>query len=111
MYQISQLLWILFGLLGQVIFSYRFILQWWASEKAKQSVIPNSFWTLSIIGSLILSTYAIYRKDPVFIVGQLPSVFIYSRNIYLNRQHKLKTPEDIEEDKKESIQSVYSPID
>lgn len=83
-----HLLWILFGLFGQALFSYRFIIQWLASEKAKQSVIPPSFWLFSIAGSLILSTYAIYRKDPVFIVGQLPSVFIYSRNIYLNKQAK-----------------------
>lgn len=82
---ISHLLWILFGLIGQAVFSYRFIIQWWASEKAKKTVIPPSFWILSIIGSIILSTYAIYRKDPVFIVGQLPSVFVYSRNIYLNK--------------------------
>lgn len=88
MSHVSQHLWIIFGLIGQAVFSYRFLLQWWASEKAKKSVIPPSFWILSIIGSLILSTYAIYRKDPVFIAGQLPSVFIYSRNIYLNKFSK-----------------------
>lgn len=97
MHHASPLLWILFGLIGQIIFSFRFIIQWWVSEKAKKSVIPPSFWILSIVGSLILSTYAIYRKDPVFIVGQLPSVFIYSRNIYLNRQGKLKPSQDIVE--------------
>lgn len=91
----QHLLWILFGLIGQAIFSLRFILQWWESEKAKKSIIPASFWILSIIGSLILSTYAIYRRDPVFIVGQLPSVFIYSRNIYLNRQSKLESYKEI----------------
>lgn len=95
MHHASPLLWILFGLIGQIIFSFRFIIQWWASEKAKKSVIPPSFWILSIVGSLILSTYAIYRKDPVFIVGQLPSVFIYSRNIYLNRLGKLEPSQDI----------------
>lgn len=72
------------------MFSMRFILQWWASEKAKQTVIPQSFWIYSILGSLVLSIYAIYRKDPVFILGQLPSVFIYFRNIILNKRNAKK---------------------
>lgn len=81
---IAEMVWVAFGFLGQGAFSARFIIQWWASEKARKTVIPVSFWTLSIIGSLILSIYAIYRKDPVFILGQLPSVFVYARNIFLN---------------------------
>jgi len=80
-----EIIWILFGFSGQILFTMRFIIQWWASEKAKKTVIPQSFWVYSILGSAVLSIYAIYRKDPVFIVGQLPSVFIYFRNIRLNK--------------------------
>ena len=73
----------LIGLLGQGLFSMRFIVQWIASEKAGKSVIPFSFWLFSLGGSIFLLIYAIYRKDPVFILGQAPNLLIYSRNIWL----------------------------
>ncbi|WP_448821004.1 lipid-A-disaccharide synthase N-terminal domain-containing protein [Cetobacterium sp.] len=76
------------GFVGQGLFSMRFIIQWLASEKAKKSVIPFSFWTLSLSGSVFLLIYAIYKRDPVFILGQAPNVLIYSRNIYLIRKNK-----------------------
>lgn len=74
---------LIIGFIGQGLFSMRFIIQWLASEKAKKSVIPFSFWIFSLGGSLLLLIYAIYKKDPVFILGQAPNVLIYSRNIYL----------------------------
>ena len=61
------------GFIGQGLFSMRFIIQWIASEKAGRSVIPFSFWIFSLGGSVLLLTYAIYRKDPVFILGQAQS--------------------------------------
>ena len=73
----------LIGLLGQGLFSMRFIVQWIASEKAGKSVVPFSFWLFSLGGSIFLLIYAIYRKDPVFILGQEPNLLIYSRNIWL----------------------------
>lgn len=73
----------LIGLLGQGLFSMRFIVQWIASEKAEKSVVPFSFWLFSLGGSIFLLIYAIYRKDPVFILGQAPNLLIYSRNIWL----------------------------
>ena len=76
------------GFVGQGLFSMRFIIQWLASEKAKKSVIPFSFWTLSLSGSVFLLIYAIYKRDPVFILGQAPNVLIYSRNTYLIRKNK-----------------------
>ncbi len=88
---ITEIIWVTFGLIGQGMFSARFVIQWWASEKAKKTVIPNSFWIFSIAGAIVLSIYAFYRKDPVFILGQLPSVFIYSRNIFLNSQQEKET--------------------
>jgi lipid-A-disaccharide synthase-like uncharacterized protein len=80
-------LWLGIGLLGQAMFSARFLLQWIVSERRKQSVIPLPFWYFSIGGGLTLLAYAIYRLDPVFIVGQSAGVFVYARNLYfLHRQ-------------------------
>jgi len=76
-------LWLGIGLLGQVMFSSRFVFQWLASERQKKSVIPISFWFFSILGSLLLLTYAIKIKDPVFILGQSFGLFVYIRNIQL----------------------------
>jgi len=83
-----ELFWVIFGLLGQLFFFLRFFFQWIASERKKQSTIPVSFWYLSIIGGIILLIYSIYRKDPVFILGQSLGVFIYARNLYLIKKKK-----------------------
>ncbi|NQT06667.1 MAG: lipid-A-disaccharide synthase N-terminal domain-containing protein [Candidatus Omnitrophica bacterium] len=80
--------WIIFGLCGQFLFFMRFLVQWIASEKKKKSVIPTSFWYFSLGGSLILLTYSIYRKDPVFILGQSLGFMIYARNLILIARHK-----------------------
>jgi len=79
-------LWLGIGLLGQAMFSARFLVQWIASERRKQSVIPAPFWYFSIGGGLTLLAYAIYRLDPVFILGQSAGVFIYARNLYFIRR-------------------------
>lgn len=84
----GELLWILFGLVGQIMFTGRFVVQWIASERAKRSVVTRSFWLFSIMGSSILSVYAIYRRDPVFILGQLPGIFIYFRNLVIMRNQE-----------------------
>lgn len=75
--------WLCLGLFAQVMFSARFIVQWLASEKAGRSVVPISFWFISIGGSSLLLMYAIYRMDPVFILGQATGSCIYLRNLYL----------------------------
>ena len=75
-------LWVAFGFLAQAMFMGRFLVQWIASERAKRSIIPVSFWYLSVIGGAMLLTYAIYRRDPVFIMGQASGLFIYLRNLY-----------------------------
>ena len=83
-----ELLWVLFGLFGQLLFTGRFLVQWLASERARRSVVPVAFWYLSISGGLVLLAYAIYRADPVFIFGQSLGVVIYARNLWLIRnQH------------------------
>ena len=71
------------GFLGQGVFASRFIVQWIYSEKKGESYIPIIFWYLSIIGGIGLLTYAIFRKDPVIILGQTFGIFIYLRNLIL----------------------------
>jgi len=78
--------WVIFGFTAQFVFFLRFIVQWLSSEKQKKSVIPISFWYLSIIGSIMILIYAIYRRDPVFIVGQFFALIIYTRNIMLRKK-------------------------
>ena len=75
--------WLAFGLLGQLMFTARFIVQWLASEKAGNSVVPVAFWYLSIGGGMIVLIYGIQKLEPVIILGQLPGVVIYSRNLWL----------------------------
>ncbi len=83
------------GFAGQALFSMRFLIQWLYSEKMKRSVIPLAFWYFSLAGGLTLLSYAIFRKDPVFILGQTTGVFIYARNLQLiareRRQKALST--------------------
>ena len=72
---------ILIGYVAQAMFAMRFVVQWIASERAGKSVVPTAFWVFSIGGGLMLLGYAIYRKDPVFIIGQAFGVFVYLRNL------------------------------
>ena len=78
--------WIAVGLVGNAAFALRFIVQWIASERAKRSVVPVSFWYLSLVGAAILLLYAIHRRDPIFTLAYLPNGFIYARNLYLMRR-------------------------
>ncbi len=79
----TEFWWVAFGLFGQLMFTGRFLVQWIASERARKSVMPIVFWYFSMAGGLILLAYAIYRKDPVFVLGQSLGVFIYARNLFL----------------------------
>jgi lipid-A-disaccharide synthase-like uncharacterized protein len=80
--------WLLFGLLGNAAFASRFLLQWLASERAGDSVVPVAFWYLSIVGSLILLAYAIHLRNPVFTLAYLPNAFVYFRNLALIRKRE-----------------------
>ena len=75
--------WILIGFAGQGLFMSRFLVQWWASEKAGRSVVPVMFWYFSVGGGIVLLVYALYKKDPVFISGQALGLIVYARNLYL----------------------------
>ncbi len=83
-----ELAWLLICLLGQLLFTARFLVQWLASERAVRSVVPVAFWYFSILGSVIVLTYGIHKVEPVIIVGQLPGTLIYARNLWLIRSEK-----------------------
>jgi lipid-A-disaccharide synthase-like uncharacterized protein len=80
--------WVLFGFFGQFVFAMRFIIQWIVSEKKKESIVPLSFWYLSICGGVILLIYAIYKNDPVFMLGQATGLIVYARNLMLITKKK-----------------------
>ena len=91
-----EYIWLGVGLLGQGIFSARFIVQWFVSEKVKRSVIPVAFWYLSLFGGVTLLLYSIYKRDPVFILGQSTGVLIYSRNLYLIQRERLSRAQKLQ---------------
>ena len=76
------------GFIGNVLFSTRFLVQWLASERRGESVIPVSFWYWSIAGSLMMCAYFVLRRDPVGILAYLPNSMIYIRNLMLIRKRK-----------------------
>jgi lipid-A-disaccharide synthase-like uncharacterized protein len=78
--------WFAFGMLGQVVFFSRFLVQWIASERAGRSYVPLAFWWLSLAGSMLLLAYAFHRKDPVFVLGQAFGWLVYARNLALIRR-------------------------
>ncbi|MCX5898713.1 MAG: lipid-A-disaccharide synthase N-terminal domain-containing protein [Proteobacteria bacterium] len=80
--------WVLFGFFGQFVFAMRFIIQWIVSEKKKESIVPLSFWYLSLGGGVILLIYAIYKNDPVFMLGQATGLIVYARNLMLITKKK-----------------------
>ncbi len=76
-------IWLAIGFLGQALFSARFLIQWIASEKRGESTIPLAFWWFSLAGGATLLCYALWRADPVFILGQGMGLAIYARNLVL----------------------------
>ncbi|HSI95095.1 MAG: lipid-A-disaccharide synthase N-terminal domain-containing protein [Methylophilaceae bacterium] len=89
--------WLLVGLLGQTMFMMRFVVQWIHSERHQQSVIPVSFWYLSLIGGLTVLAYGIHRAEPVIILGQLPGTLVYTRNLMLIRRGNRDALQEITE--------------
>src|SRR3954453_7288415 len=76
-------LWLTIGFVGQALFTARFLVQWIASERRRDSVVPVAFWWLSLLGGLTLLSYASYRQDPVIIIGQAMGLIVYARNLML----------------------------
>lgn len=75
--------WLAFGIVAQLIFTARFLVQWIASERAGRSTVPLAFWILSIVGGMMTLVYGIERREAVIIMGQVLAVFIYIRNLML----------------------------
>jgi len=80
---------VVLGLIGNATFSMRFLVQWLASERQGESVIPVSFWYWSIGGSIIMFLYFLFRRDPVGVIAYLPNSIIYIRNLMLIRKRRL----------------------
>jgi len=80
-------IWATIALVGQMVFAGRFILQWIVSEYKKKSHVPVAFWFISLAGSLILLSYAIHIKNPIFMLGFSLNTLIYMRNLHLIYRH------------------------
>ncbi len=87
----TSIVWVGIGLLGQLAFSGRMILQWIVSERKRQSIITESFWWFSLFGAITLFSYFVWRQDPIGILGQASGIVIYLRNIRLIYKHKRRT--------------------
>jgi len=86
--------WLAFGLVAQLLFTARFLVQWISSERAGQSVVPIAFWFFSMGGGLMTLVYGIAKREPVIILSQALATIIYVRNIILivrNRGQASKT--------------------
>jgi lipid-A-disaccharide synthase-like uncharacterized protein len=90
----KETLWLGVGFLGQAMFSMRFLIQWFQSERQRRSIIPVAFWYFSVLGGVTLLSYAIYRQDPVFILGQGAGLVIYGRNLYFIWRERRLAPDD-----------------
>ena len=83
--------WVVFGFAAQGVFMGRLLVQWWATEKARMSVVPTTFWWLSLMGATMLIIYFTWRKDPVGILGQSTGWFVYIRNLWFIYGNKSET--------------------
>jgi lipid-A-disaccharide synthase-like uncharacterized protein len=81
-------LWLALGFTGQAMFSARFLVQWFVSERAGRSIVPEVFWYLSIFGGVTLLSYAVWRQDPVIILGQATGLIVYVRNLVLLKRSR-----------------------
>jgi lipid-A-disaccharide synthase-like uncharacterized protein len=83
--------WVAMGLLGQVLFTGRMLLQWLVSERSKKSVVPVGFWWLSLVGASMLLVYFVWRRDIVGVLGQCAGWVVYGRNLWLiHRERRLQ---------------------
>jgi lipid-A-disaccharide synthase-like uncharacterized protein len=80
--------WLAFGLVAQLLFTARFLVQWISSERAGKSVMPMAFWFFSMGGGLMTLVYGVVKREPVIILGQAMATIIYIRNIMLIRKNR-----------------------
>lgn len=84
----ASLTWIAIGFLGQFLFAGRTLVQWFVSEKERQSIVPEAYWWMSLLGGVILFAYFVWRQDVPPLLGQCSGVVIYARNIRLIHKHR-----------------------
>ena len=107
-----EITWLVIGFVAQGLFTARFLVQWIASERKGESIIPVAFWYFSLSGGLMLLSYAIYKQDPVFITGQSFGVIVYTRNLVLvSRQRQAKKSESSAEPANTDDSNVLSMRD
>jgi len=102
--------WAVIGIIGQFAFTMRFVVQWIASELAKKSVVPFAFWIFSLIGGGILLIYSIFRKDPVFIIGNLLGFCVYVRNIWLILAEKKRKGKQAETEEQSAAEMLSEEV-
>ena len=83
---------LIWGVVAQVVFTFRFVYQWIYSERRKVSSLPNGFWILSLCGSIMILIYAIFRLDPVLFIGQIFGATVYIRNLFIARKERKTVP-------------------
>ncbi len=84
--------WVVLGLLGQVLFTGRMLVQWLVSEREKRSVVPVAFWWMSLAGASMLLVYFVWRRDIVGVLGQSAGWVVYGRNLLLIHRGSDKAP-------------------
>jgi lipid-A-disaccharide synthase-like uncharacterized protein len=88
--------WLAFGLVAQLFFTARFLVQWISSERAGQSVVPIAFWFFSMGGGLMTLVYGVVKREPVIILGQAMATVIYVRNIMLIMKNRGKRSQTLD---------------
>lgn len=83
----AELMWLFAGLMGQAMFSARWLIQWFITEKSRRSTMPDTFWYLSLVGGMLVFAYGLHKMDPVILLGQF-GIVIYARNLFFIRQEK-----------------------
>ena len=78
---------IVFGSVGQIVFTLRFIYQWYYSYRHNESLLPAGFWIISLTGSFIIIAYGVIRLDPVLVLGQSVGFIAYTRNLIIGYRH------------------------
>ncbi len=103
----AETIWVVIGAAGQVCFGLRMLVQWWASEKQGDSVVPVAFWYLSLAGAVMLLAYAVWRLDPIFIAGQLLPLAVYVRNLMLiDRRRKAMSTSQVTDVPQSGLEEV-----
>ena len=87
-----DLIWLSVGLVAQLMFSARFLVQWITSERQRKSVVPPAFWWFSLFGGALLLAYGIQRGEPVIILGQAFGLVVYARNLWLIHADRSSPP-------------------